>query len=85
MSYGYGKKARQEAFDNLQARLRTQEQNETIIDLIQKNGAQDAWSYSTIKATGDPVTLQKIGFKNWVIAADGTYTEQPYPTGGPGL
>lgn len=80
----YGKAARRQTYDLAQAHLRTKAQNETIIDLIRANGVQDSWSYSHLDEPG-PVTLQLVPQKQWVIQADGSYDEQPYPTGATGL
>jgi hypothetical protein len=82
----YGKEERKAAYDTEQAKRRTKEQNETIIDLISKNHTHEAWAYTSVPAAEQmPVILQMIPIKQWVIEPDGSYEEQPYPTAPSGL
>lgn len=80
MSYKSRREERYIRFDEEQSHRRTRAQNEAFIDLIQTNGAEGTWSFSSIPPEGGTVILQKVPYKQWMIERDGTITVQPYGT-----
>lgn len=69
--------------DRAQAELRTDEQNQKLIEIIESvpNGNQRDWAYSDVQNTGEDVTLILVALKEyeqnpeWTIRADGTLVE----------